>query len=618
MDEERTEAMIDGSSGEEVAGLTREDPVEEEAVPPEQGSDQLRTPVTILFSDIKGSTSYFERKGDVEGLAMLERHNNLLLPCIEGNNGRLVKTIGDALMTEFRDPVDALRAAVQMQNALLEDGKGRTESEQIHIRIGVHTGLALMRGNDVFGDVVNAAARVQSKALPDQILITDSLVPAARTAGYQIGRLGRTKLEGKEEPIDVFTMAWSADSTQRLIDDLQSRFEDQVRDLKQARMTSEEDFDSARSEWRRERRELHAEVGRLEDGMREAMVTAREQITEEFRQELRFELEKSEKARAQAERDLESTHERFEAERVGYRAQIESLEKRIVEALERLNNPARMAAEVQRQVEERLDRAKRQWEIQQAGERERMTREIAELRRAGGGSSLAAARRQIQERLAARQASGSEPASTSDGPEEIRIERDALKKRVHQLEAEAKNLEETTRREISRDLRRRFEERSEQATRVQGQLEREVETLRGELAAQKESLTARIAELEALIPQAQEAARAQAIAELEGEFREKLEDADRARAATERRLRDDAEEWDFERSKLMSRLDDMEMRLEEARDMAFRGSGEPAIEELNRLRHQLEEEYRDRHEAWDVEKRDLLDRIRELEDSAGQ
>lgn len=612
MDEERIEAMIDGSPSEEVV-----DPAGEEGSAAGGGGDQLRTPVTILFSDIKGSTSYFERKGDVEGVAMLERHNDLLLPCIEGNNGRLVKTIGDALMTEFRDPVDALRAAVQMQNALFEDGRDRSESEQIHIRIGVHTGLALIRGNDVFGDVVNAAARVQSKALPDQILITDSLVSAARTAGCQIGRMGRTKLEGKEEPIDVFTMAWSAASTQRLIDDLQSRFEDQVRDLKQGRMTSEEDFDSARSEWRRERRELHAEVARLEDGIRDAMATAREQITEEFRQELRFELEKSEKARIQAERDLESTHERFEAERVGYRAQIETLEKRVVEALERVNNPARMAAEVQRQVEERLERGRRQWEIQWAGERERMTREIAQLQKAGKHDPLAEARRQVQERLRARQEGGGEAGSTTGGSEEIRIERDALTKRVEQLEAEAQNLEEATRRELSRDLRRRFEERSEQASRIQGQLEHEVETLRSELAAQKASITTRLGELEASIPEAQEAARTQAIVELEGEFQEKLDEAERARAAMERRLRDDSEEWDFERSKLMGRLDDMEMRLEEARDMAFRRSGEPAIEELNRLRHQLEEEYRDRHEAWDVEKRDLLDRIRELEEAAG-
>jgi class 3 adenylate cyclase len=615
MDEERIEAMVEGSSLEDTSGSATDPTLEQVA---ESGDDQLRTPVTILFSDIKGSTSYFERKGDLEGLAMLERHNDLLLPCVEGNNGRLVKTIGDALMTEFRDPVDALRAAVEMQNALFEDGRDRPESDQIHIRIGVHTGLGLIRGNDVFGDVVNAAAKVQYKALPDQILITDSLVPAAQTAGYQVGRLGRTKLAGKEEPIDVFTMAWSAASTQRLIDDLQSRFEDQVRDLKQARMTSEEDFDSARSEWRRERRELHAEVARLEDGIRDALSTARAQITEEFRKELRFELEKSEKARVQAERDLESAHERFEAERVGYRAQIETLEKRVVEALDRVNNPARMAAEVQRQVEERLERARRQLEAQWATERERMTREIAQLQKAGGHDPLAEARRQVQERLRARQASAGEAGSPSGGAEEIRIERDALKTRVGQLETEAKDLEETVRRELSRDLRRRFDERSEQAARVQGQLEHEVETLRSELAAQKESFATRISELEASIPRAQDAARAQAIAELEAEFQEKVDEAERARAALERRLRDDSEEWDFERSKLMGRLDDMEMRLEEARDMAFRRSDEPGIEELNRLRHQLEEEYRDRHEAWDAEKRDLLDRIRELEEGSGQ
>ena len=122
MDNERIEAMLSSPT---EAGQSDE-----------LADGQQRTPVTILFSDIKGSTSYFEKKGDVEGLAMLERHNELLVPCIEANNGRLVKTIGDALMTLFTDPVDAVRSAVEMQNVLLEDGKARDESERIRIPTG--------------------------------------------------------------------------------------------------------------------------------------------------------------------------------------------------------------------------------------------------------------------------------------------------------------------------------------------------------------------------------------------------------------------------------------------------------------------------------------------------
>ena len=78
----------------------------------EQELEKMRTAVTILFTDIKGSTSYFERKGDVEGLAMVQHHNTLLFPCIERHGGRIVKTIGDAIMACFDDPVGAVKAAV--------------------------------------------------------------------------------------------------------------------------------------------------------------------------------------------------------------------------------------------------------------------------------------------------------------------------------------------------------------------------------------------------------------------------------------------------------------------------------------------------------------------------
>jgi len=582
--------------------------------PEASAEDQLRTPVTILFSDIKGSTAYFERKGDLEGLAMLERHNRVLLPCIERNHGRLVKTIGDALMILFRDPVDSVRAAVGMQNALLEDGRTRPDSEQIHIRIGIHSGLGIIRDDDVFGDVVNAAAKVQSKSLPDQILITDSLVSAAETAGYQVGKLGRTKLKGKEEPIDVYTMGWSASSTQRLIDDLQTRFEEQLGDMRQARMTAEEEFDAARTEWRDERRRLHSEIERLEDGIRNALATARSQVTEEFRKQLQFELDASQKARYQAEADLRSAHERFETERMGYRAQIESLEERLVEALEQVNNPARITTEIRDQVEERLRREKEHWKLQWENERRYLTREIERLRKT---NPVLDARQMVQERLRAKQAGGTAPrGSRSDLVEELTSERDVLQARVRALEAEIGTIQEATRREAYRELRSRYGQRSELAERVQAQLEHEIRTVKEEHAAQKESLSARIRQLEEAIPAAQESARLQTIAELQNEFETRLEEATRVQASLERRHADDAEEWALERRRLMKRLDTLESNLEEAREMAFKRSSEPTIEELNRLRHQLEEEFQEKRTAWYEERRRLMERLASLEDPA--
>ena len=290
--------------------------------------EKLRTPMTILFSDIKGSTAYFEQHGDVEGLAMVQRHNDLLFPCVENNHGRIIKTIGDAIMALFDNPVDAVKAAVQMQRSLFDDGSKRPESEQIHIRIGLHTGLGLRQDNDVFGDVVNASAKVQSQCEPDQILITDSLLHAAETAGMQVGKLGRARMKGKDEPIDIYALAWSGRATQRLIDDLHAKFDTELREAKERHKALEGEVDAARDEWRQERRRLNAEVERLEEGALDAVETARNQFTEEFQKQLQFKQEAADKAREQAEEDLKGAHERFEAERVSLKPNSKGVSSR--------------------------------------------------------------------------------------------------------------------------------------------------------------------------------------------------------------------------------------------------------------------------------------------------
>src|ERR671936_288319 len=93
----------------------------------EQEIEKLRTPMTILFSDIKGSTTYAEKKGDVEYMSMINRHYTMMFPVIEAEGGRIVKTIGDAILAQFPDPVAAVKAAAGMQRALVDDREGRDE-----------------------------------------------------------------------------------------------------------------------------------------------------------------------------------------------------------------------------------------------------------------------------------------------------------------------------------------------------------------------------------------------------------------------------------------------------------------------------------------------------------
>ena len=300
-----------------------------------QELEKMRTPVTILFSDIKGSTPYFEKKGDLEGMAMINRHNGILFPVIEAEGGHVVKTIGDAIMARFDDPVAAVKAAAGMQRALEADRKGRPEMDQICIRVGLHTGLGVLKGGDVFGDVVNAASRVQHQARGDQVLITDALLEAARTAGFECARMGRAELKGKDEPIDLYVVAWSQSATQQLVTEVQTQYEQKVRELKRRVGELEEEFEHARDQWRDERRNLSRQIEQLEEAGERARIIARQQVSEDMHAELRFELEETNLARQQAEEDLASANQKFEAEKNNLKAQMASMQASVIEAMER-------------------------------------------------------------------------------------------------------------------------------------------------------------------------------------------------------------------------------------------------------------------------------------------
>lgn len=171
--------------------------------------------VTVMFTDIKGSTTFFETYGDIEGRLMVQKHNEMLFPVITEHQGRVIKTIGDAIMAAFESPVEAVRAGIVMQQCLYDyNSKKKDKKDQIHIRIGINTGEGLVEKNDVYGDVVNVAARVESLAEPDEVLVSFPVYEEARKTDDIICRYARqTKVKGKEEPIEVYRVIWADEET---------------------------------------------------------------------------------------------------------------------------------------------------------------------------------------------------------------------------------------------------------------------------------------------------------------------------------------------------------------------------------------------------------------------
>jgi class 3 adenylate cyclase len=171
--------------------------------------DKFRREITVMFTDIRGSTAYFEKYGDVAGVMMVHQCTDIIRHQVEKHNGTFVKTIGDAVMATFEDCKDAVEAAIGAHLALRHRNVNRPEQDRITIRIGLNYGSGIVKSNDVFGDVVNVASRVESVAQPEQIVISQSVnLKVAHLNLFQISYLGRFSLKGKEGPSDLFEVSW--------------------------------------------------------------------------------------------------------------------------------------------------------------------------------------------------------------------------------------------------------------------------------------------------------------------------------------------------------------------------------------------------------------------------
>jgi serine/threonine-protein kinase len=169
-----------------------------------------KSPVTVMFTDLAGSTSFFERFGDTAGMAWIEEHYRVIFPYVQQHSGVVVKTIGDSVMAYFTDPAQAVAAAADIQKAIEHTNEGREAREQMHVRVALHHGLAYLRGEDVFGDVVNVAARIAKACVPAQVLVSEALYLSAQQAvSLPFKHVGAVQFHGKTGVEKLYEVLWT-------------------------------------------------------------------------------------------------------------------------------------------------------------------------------------------------------------------------------------------------------------------------------------------------------------------------------------------------------------------------------------------------------------------------
>jgi len=172
--------------------------------------------VTLLFTDVERSTALRTSRGDEAAHARLQAHVELVRRQIAAHGGHEIKTMGDGFMVAFASARAALDCAVGIQRHLDEDNREHVAEEQVRVRIGLHTGEVVNEDGDLFGEAVNAAARIMAKAAGEQILVSET-VKAVLGHGRDIELVdrGRFRLKGFPERWRLYEVAWrtEADAT---------------------------------------------------------------------------------------------------------------------------------------------------------------------------------------------------------------------------------------------------------------------------------------------------------------------------------------------------------------------------------------------------------------------
>ena len=172
--------------------------------------------ITVMFADVAGSTSLYEKLGDNQANAVIHDVIDMMSDIIIKNSGKVVKTIGDEVMCRFSKVDNAFITASVIQEML--QNRPRVSGSKIRVRIGMHTGQALLREDgDIFGDAVNVASRVTAIARGNQIITTketiDGLSPLFQGCCREFDRI---PLKGKTEETVICEVIWEADDATRM------------------------------------------------------------------------------------------------------------------------------------------------------------------------------------------------------------------------------------------------------------------------------------------------------------------------------------------------------------------------------------------------------------------
>lgn len=158
---------------------------------------------TIMFTDLVGFTEFNALHGDAVALELLATQERLVREALP-ERSRIVKELGDGLMLAFDDPRDAVATGLALQERF--EAEASVSDFPLWVRIGVHSGRPVPRGDDLIGNDVNIAARIVDLAAPGEVVTSEATVRQAadRLPGVAFEALGPAVIRGIPSPIPLY------------------------------------------------------------------------------------------------------------------------------------------------------------------------------------------------------------------------------------------------------------------------------------------------------------------------------------------------------------------------------------------------------------------------------
>src|SRR6202041_1658063 len=162
----------------------------------------------LLVADVVGYSRLAGADEDRTLSRLRGLRSDLIDPAIGAHHGRIVKRTGDGALVEFRSVVDAVRCAIEVQNAMVERNAGVPQDRRIEFRIGIHLGDVVQEDDDdLMGDGVNIAARLESIGKPGKICLSEDAYRQVKgRLDLAVTDLGPTQLKNIAEPIRAYSL----------------------------------------------------------------------------------------------------------------------------------------------------------------------------------------------------------------------------------------------------------------------------------------------------------------------------------------------------------------------------------------------------------------------------